>query len=138
MHNPVASRGVLDVSIPRSRAVRRLHRDYETRSTAVLKTVGTRKYAADPTTDVLCCAFAVDDQPVVLWVPGDPIPWASIEAAKNRNWFAVAHGNHFESAIERHIMAPRFGWPEIPLERHGAGAWLAGEAECSGRCAGAR
>ena len=30
-----------------------LHRDYETRSQAVLRTIGTYKYAADPRTEVL-------------------------------------------------------------------------------------
>ena len=39
---------------------------------------------------------------------------------QNPNWVVVAHGDHFETAIEQHIMAPRFGWPEIPLERHTA------------------
>src|SRR5262249_4202493 len=39
-----------------------LHRDYETRSHSILKTVGTYKYATDPSTEVLCCAYAVDDE----------------------------------------------------------------------------
>jgi DNA polymerase len=95
-----------------------LYRDYETRSTAVLKHVGAHKYAADPTTDVLCCAFVVDDEQVQLWVPGDPVPPEFVEAATNANWIVVAHADHFESAIERHIMGLRFGWPEIPVERH--------------------
>ena len=95
-----------------------LHRDYETRSRLVLKSVGTHRYAADPSTEVLCCAYAVDHEPVQLWIPGDPVPPEFIEAADNPSWVVAAHGDHFESAIERHIMAPRFGWPEIPLERH--------------------
>jgi DNA polymerase bacteriophage-type len=94
------------------------HRDYETRSTLALKRVGTHTYAADPSTEVLCCAFAADDQPVQLWHAGDPMPVEVIEAAANPSWIAVAHGDHFESAIEARIMAPRFGWPEIPLDRH--------------------
>jgi DNA polymerase len=95
-----------------------LHRDYETRSTAILRGVGTHKYAADPNTEVLCCAFAVDQEPVQLWFPSDPVPPEFIEAANNPNWIVAAHGDHFESAIERHKMAQRFGWPEIPLNRH--------------------
>ena len=90
------------------------------RAARVLKGVGTHKYAVDPNTEVLCCAFAVDDQPVQLWIPGDPVPPEFIEAANDPNWIVAAHGDHFETAIERHIMAPRFGWPEIPLERHAA------------------
>jgi DNA polymerase len=95
-----------------------LHRDYEGRSRILLKLVGTHRWAAHPSTEVLSCAHAVDDQPVQLWTPGDPIPPEFIEAANNPNWIVAAHGDHFESAIEHHIMAPRFGWPEIPLERH--------------------
>jgi DNA polymerase len=95
-----------------------LHRDYETRSRAILKIVGTHKYAADPTTEVLCCAFAVDDEPVELWTPGDPVPAAFTEAACNPAWVVAAHGDHFETAIEQYILAPRHGWPLISIERH--------------------
>jgi DNA polymerase len=95
-----------------------LHRDYETRSLLVLKSVGTHRYAADPSTAVLCGAYTVDHEAAQLWIPGDPVPPEFIEAANNPNWVVAAHGDHFESAIERHIMAPRFGWPVIPLERH--------------------
>jgi hypothetical protein len=47
-----------------------LHRDYETRSLVALKSVGVNQYAADPSTKVICVAFAVDDDPVQLWRPG--------------------------------------------------------------------
>src|SRR5262249_15500297 len=95
-----------------------LHRDYETRSQASLKTVGTYKYVVDPSTTVLCCAFAVDDEPVQLWTPGDPVPAEFIEAARNPGWIVCAHGDHFETAIEQHILGPRFSWPLVPIERH--------------------
>src|SRR6516165_757601 len=92
-----------------------LHRDYETRSHAILKTVGTYKYATDPSTEVLCCAYAVDDGPVQSWTPGDPVPAEFIEAATNPNWIVCAHGAHFEDAIERHVLRPRFSWPVFPI-----------------------
>ena len=95
-----------------------LHRDYEARSRLVLKSVGTHRFAADASTEIFCCAYAVDDGPVQLWTPGDPVPPEFIEAAASPNWIVAAHGDHFESAIEHHIIAPRFDWPEIPLERH--------------------
>jgi DNA polymerase len=95
-----------------------LHRDYETRSVVDLRKVGAHRYAVDPRTEILCCAYAVDDEPVQLWVPGDLIPPAFIEAAHDHNWVVAAHNDLFETAIERHIMAPRHGWPVIPLERH--------------------
>jgi DNA polymerase len=95
-----------------------LHRDYETRSTCVLKSAGAYRYAADPRTEVLCCGYAVDDSPVQLWTPGDPVPPEFIEAAHNPAWIVVAHNDQFETAIEQLVLAPRCGWPVIPLERH--------------------
>ena len=94
-----------------------LHRDYETRSQAIIKTVGTYKYATDSSTTVLCAAFAIDDGPVQLWAPGDPVPAEFIEAATNPAWVVCAHGAHFEDAIEHHVLHPRFGWPVFPIEK---------------------
>ncbi len=95
-----------------------LHRDVETRSTVSLKKVGAAKYAADTSTEVICVAFAVDDGPVQLWLPGDPVPPEFIEAAADPSWIVCAHNDAFECAIEQHVLAPRYGWPIIPLERH--------------------
>jgi DNA polymerase len=95
-----------------------LFRDYETRSTLALRDVGTYRYAADPATNVWCCAYAVDVGPVELWVPGDPVPAAFVEAAKDADWLVVAHNDTFERLIEQNIMAPRYGWSIIPIERH--------------------
>jgi DNA polymerase bacteriophage-type len=95
-----------------------LHRDYETRGLIRLNSVGAYRYAADPHTEVLCAAFCVDDGPVQLWTPGDAVPAAFLEAAANPNWIVVAHNDQFETAIEQHLLAPRYGWPLIPIERH--------------------
>ena len=95
-----------------------LHRDYETRGRVILKKVGTHRYAADPHTEILCVAYAVDDRPVQLWIPGNPVPPEFTEAARNPRWVVAAHGDHFETAIEQHVLAPRYGWPLIALEHH--------------------
>src|SRR5262249_9599162 len=86
--------------------LRILHRDYEVRSQAVLRTVGTYKYATDSSTEILCCAYAIDDEPTVLWTPGDPVPAAFMTAATDPAWIVCAHGAHFEDAIERHVLHP--------------------------------
>ena len=122
MHEPLPLRTVAtDAAIAqhidcRDRHV--LHRDYEARSRLVLKSVGTHCFAADASTEILCCAYAVDDGPVQLWTPGDPVPPEFIEAAAGPDWIVAAHGDHFECTVELHIMVPRFGWPEIPLQQH--------------------
>jgi len=95
-----------------------LYRDYETRSTLELGDVGAHVYAAHGSTDVWCCAYAVDDGDVQLWTPGMPAPQEFIEAARNPDWLVSAFNDTFERLIEQHIMAPRYSWPLVPIERH--------------------
>ena len=95
-----------------------LYRDIETRSKISLKKVGAHKYATDPSTEVLCVTYAVDDDPVQRWRPADPVPQEFIEAAASQIWVVVAHNDAFESAIEQHVLHARHNWPLVPLERH--------------------
>lgn len=95
-----------------------LSRDFETRSTLNLKKVGAHQYSSHPDTDVWCCAYAVDNEPVKLWIPGDSIPLELIVAAQNTGWTVSAFNDQFERLIEQHIMGPRYGWPIIPIEKH--------------------
>src|SRR5262245_13665904 len=89
--------------------------DIETRSTVSLEDAGAWRYAADPTTEVLCVGYAVDDAEPKIWIPGQPIPEEIISAAENgADW--VAHNFMFERAIAAHKLTS-LGWPEIPLER---------------------
>jgi DNA polymerase len=101
-----------------STTVHVLHRDYETRSRVNLKIVGAQQYAADPTTEVLCCCYAVDDEPVKLWRPGDLVPPEFIAAAQNPSWLVVAHNDAFETAIEKCVLGPQYRWPTISSDRH--------------------
>jgi DNA polymerase len=95
-----------------------LHRDYETRSVLQLSKVGAWKYASDKRTEVHCCAYAVNDKPVKLWLPGDPVPAEFIEAAGNPDWLVCAHNDVFEAAIEQKLLGPRYGWPQVEIGRH--------------------
>jgi DNA polymerase len=94
-----------------------LHRDYETRGVLQLRNVGSWKYAADERTEVLCCAYAVDDGPVKLWLPGDPVPEEVTEAAHNLAWRFSAHNAQFEIPIEHFKMQRLHGWPKLPMAR---------------------
>jgi DNA polymerase bacteriophage-type len=116
MYEPLPLRTVITADIPCVQHV--LHRDYETRSRTVLKIVGSDRYAADPSTEVLCCAYAVDNDPVQLWRPGNPVPIEFVEAAQNPRWIVASHNDAFEGAIEKEIMFPRYVWPVIPIDRH--------------------
>jgi DNA polymerase len=95
-----------------------LPRDFETHSALDLKSVGAEVYASHPSTDIGCLAYAVDGGTVQLWHPGDSIPEPYTEAARNPDWTVVAHNDAFERAIETHILAPRYGFPLVPIERH--------------------
>ena len=66
----------------------------------------------------LCIGYAVDDGPVRIWIPGQPVPAEFHEAATDPTWLVVAHNNQFEAAIEERLLQPRYGWPLVPLERH--------------------
>jgi DNA polymerase len=95
-----------------------LIRDYETRSTLDLPAVGAWRYSQHTSTNIWCCGYTVDDDPVELWLPGDPIPTAFIEAANNPDWLVCAFNDQFERLLEQHILGPRYGFPLVPIERH--------------------
>ncbi len=65
--------------------------DFETRGRVNLKDTGVHRYAEDKDTNVICMAWAVDDEPVKLWLP----PWL-------KPWFKENHGllvNQAEVAV---------------------------------------
>ena len=95
-----------------------LFRDIETRSTLDLADVGAWRYAADPTTEVLCVAYAVDDGAVNIWTPGQAVPEEFKIAATDPNWLVVAHNSNFERALEERLLHSRYGWPLVPLAQH--------------------
>ena len=71
MHEPLPRRAAVQPDVnSRTSCIATI----ETRSQADLRKVGAARYAADPSTEVLWVAFAVDDGPVKLWRPGDPVP----------------------------------------------------------------
>lgn len=62
--------------------------DFEARSEVDISKVGARAYAEHPSTELLCCAFACGNEPVELWLPGEPFPVphdCSIWAAQNKD-----------------------------------------------------
>lgn len=84
--------------------------DFETCSTADLRRTGAVKYALDPTTRVLCMAWAFDNEPVRLWNPDDqttPFPQRVIDhvAAGGivRGWNV-----RFELAVWNYCLHPKF------------------------------
>jgi DNA polymerase len=89
--------------------------DLETRGVVDLRRVGAHKYAAHPDTDVLCAAFT-NDVAIESWIRGTPCPELIIRAVMD-GWTIHAFNATFERAIWRHVLTPRYGWPEPRLEQ---------------------
>jgi len=80
--------------------------DFETRSCLNVKEVGNDRYAQDPTTEVLMCAYAFDDGEVKLWLPilGEAIPPVLAEAMKNPEVRKMAWNYNFERRIWAYVL----------------------------------
>jgi DNA polymerase bacteriophage-type len=92
--------------------------DFETTSLADLRKVGAWRYATDESTEVLCCAFTIDDGPIQVWRRGDPVPAAFFAAAQDPAWRVISFNNAFERAIDQHVLVKRHAWPVIPLSHY--------------------
>jgi DNA polymerase len=92
--------------------------DFETKSYADLKKVGTWVYSEDPTTDVICCAYAIDDGPIHTWWPGkyteDTTP-LQLYTALYEGDIIEAHNVAFERSIWMNVMAKKYDW-DVPAD----------------------
>jgi DNA polymerase len=96
-----------------------LHFDIETRSTVDLRKTGVYVYAQDPSTDVILGCWAIDDGPVHTWLAGQGIPAElhdALRCAAGGEVDVVAHNAAFERILHRHVLAPRYGFPELPMD----------------------
>jgi DNA polymerase len=91
--------------------------DAETYSELDVGLVSYAQYARHPSTRPLVVAYAVDDRPVKLWHPDDPVPAEIRRAAARPDWIAVAHSAGFDRTILAEILAPRSRWTIIPSAR---------------------
>jgi DNA polymerase len=84
---------------------RRLHLDFETRSEANIKKVGSQHYAAHPSTRILMLGWAIDDDPVNLWQPHlEPIPYDLKETIPDPAFRKHAFNAQFERLITRYCL----------------------------------
>src|SRR6516165_7643375 len=87
--------------------------DIETYSQVSLKERGAHIYAADPTTGIHFLCYAIDDNEVQTWRPGDPVP---IPFADPTCYLFVSDNWTFERAIHAEILVKRYGFPSILLK----------------------
>ncbi len=87
--------------------------DFETASAADLKRTGVHTYSEDPSTQVLCMAWAFDQEPVVVWRQNTPFPNRVLDHVANmgdvRGWNVA-----FELAIWNNVL-DRQVWGLPPL-----------------------
>jgi DNA polymerase len=102
--------------------------DLETRSHCDLKKAGAYNYAQDPTTEVLCAAYAFDDEDVQLWTPDQPFPQRIADHFKNGGQIR-AHNAAFDRLITWYVICPDFKIPEPKLEQ-----WYCTAAQARANC----
>lgn len=92
-----------------------LHIDYETYSEVDIKKVGGAYYARHPSTEILCLSWAMNDDKVKLFIPGQSDKKFLKALAKAD--FVAGHNVTFEYSITKHVATRQLGWPEIPQEK---------------------
>lgn len=85
--------------------------DFETRSACDLKKCGADVYAKDPTTDVLCVGYALENEPAEV-ISGAP-PLADIFESKR----IISHNAAFEIAIWNNVCVRKYNWPPVRPEQ---------------------
>lgn len=87
------------------------HIDFETRSDIDLKKSGLHVYAASKHTDILCMAHATGDEPVQIWIPGQPFPKYILSGE------IYAHNAAFEWELWNTVGSKKYGWPTLKIEQ---------------------
>lgn len=88
----------------------------------MIQKTGAWRYAEDPSTDVLCMAWAIDQGPINVWIPGQPCPFSPQLLREHE---IEAHNAAFERAIWKHVMVKKYKWPQFSPDRWRCSAALA-------------
>ena len=106
--------------------IKRVTKDFETRSMVDLKSAGAYKYSLDPSTQPTCLAFKVRGEKMVYFLPFETVntPWEKLPIKLRKMWQHYidegyemsAHNSFFERCIYDNIMVARYGWPAISPE----------------------
>lgn len=91
--------------------------DLESRSRVDLKDAGSWRYIEDPSTKLLCFAYAFDEDAPTLWLPGDPDPVDLLDHIERGGDFSGWNIGGFDCPFWNHIIARDYDWPTISLEQ---------------------
>ncbi len=90
----------------------KIYLDFETRSEVDIKKSGAWVYATHPSTDVLCVAYATDDEEInVAYKENGGF---NIDISFDSGTLFISHYSMFEYYIWNEILAKRYGFPRIP------------------------
>jgi len=103
--------------------------DYETRSRCDLRTRGSYNYAQDPSTQIICMAYAFDDEDVVLWMPDQPFPKRIAQHFFSDGQIR-AHNAGFDRLITEFVLCQDFKVPTPVLSQ-----WYCTAAQARANCA---
>ena len=91
--------------------------DLETRSLADLRATGVHRYAEDPSTEVLCVAYAYENEPVKIWRSlTDPMPQDLVDLVISDIYFK-AWNAQFERTIWNRVLRRQHGLLPLPTEK---------------------
>jgi len=106
-----------------------LYLDYETRSRCDLRNRGAYNYAQDPSTEVICMAYAFDDKEVALWEPFATFPQRIIDHILSGGQIR-AHNAGFDRLITEYVLCQDFKVPTPKLDQ-----WYCTAAQARANCA---
>ena len=96
--------------------MRELHWDFETLSACDLKRAGLHNYARHATTDIWVGAYAFDDEPVEIWIPGEPLP-TTVKNHIETGGIFWGHNVAFEYEIWNECATKKHGFPPLKIEQ---------------------
>jgi len=104
--------------------LRKVHLDFESRSKVNIWDTGAYVYASDPSTEIVCLAYAIDNEPVklirfediVLYGLGDPFEELRALALAEDTLF-YAHNALFEQLVWQYCMIDKFNMPRMPINK---------------------
>ena len=103
--------------------------DYETRSQCDLRSRGSYNYAQDPSTKIICMAYAFDDEEVALWTPEQSFPKRVGQHFFNDGQIR-AHNAGFDRLITEFVLCQDFKVPTPLLTQ-----WYCTAAQARANCA---
>lgn len=91
--------------------------DFETRSEVNLKHTGSDVYARHPSTDIVCMAYAFDDEPIKLWRPNQERPSDILDHVVSGGTVVGHNIGGFETPIWNHVSVKKYSWPKLKVSQ---------------------